>query len=416
MNIQPLNEIKHFIYGEKVQGLSFQTVNSIVKSTLTPVLNIQDKRKSLVLIRMNDTSKVKSVLQRLEFANADIFSFCENEDLLNFPNPIKNDVYDELEFVIVVASRYCSCIMWFNDGMNLNESCQSYIALNSRNIRDILKFISSNSNLDFTSYWDRLTPERRANENLNDAINSIITLINNANNELMANTIENNALVSLEKKISNFKENIHEVNNYISIINLNSKILLKKIENESSNSSLNEYAYEVIETIKKATNDITILLDKFKNENDINMKEYNLYNFVEEIIKTLSNKFNESNVLINIDIEKNKAAIFDNLITKNVIYNLLNNSIDSLENIENKKINISCSEDNEHISLYIKNNGQVINEDNFEKIFLKGYTTKKEGQGLGLAISRENMQKQNGDLKLIKSNSEETIFEIVFKK
>ncbi|UKI42572.1 MAG: hypothetical protein L6V95_06660 [Candidatus Melainabacteria bacterium] len=87
MNAQALNEIKHFIYGEKVQGLSFQTVNSVVKSTLAPVLNIQDKRKSLVLIRMNDTSKVKSVLRRLEFANADIFSFCENEDLTNFPNP-----------------------------------------------------------------------------------------------------------------------------------------------------------------------------------------------------------------------------------------------------------------------------------------------------------------------------------------
>ncbi len=418
MNTQVFNEIKHFIYGEKVQGLSFQTVNSVVKSTLTPVLNIQDKRKSLVLIRMSDTSKVKSVLRRLEFANADIFSFCENEDLVNFPNPMKNDVYDNLEFVIVVASRYCSCIMWFNDGLNLNESCQSYIVLNSRNIRDILKFISSNSNLDFTSYWDRLTPERRANENLNDAINSIITMINTANNELLANTIENNQLGDLERKISTFKESIHEVNNYISIINLNSQILLKRIENETEGKqkAFNDYAYNTLVNIKKAANDMIILLDKIKNESDINLKENNLYNFILEIVDFMRNKFDENNISININIEKNKIAVFDELLMKNIMYNLLNNSIDSMENKDNKKISIEYNESNDKISLKIKNNGNVINKEDFEKIFIKGYTTKKHGLGLGLAVSKENMQKQNGDLRIIKSDEDETVFELELMK
>ena len=418
MNTQVFNEIKHFIYGEKVQGLSFQTVNSVVKSTLTPVLNIQDKRKSLVLIRMIDTSKVKSVLRRLEFANADIFSFCENEDLVNFPNPMKNDVYDNLEFVIVVASRYCSCIMWFNDGLNLNESCQSYIVLNSRNIRDILKFISSNSNLDFTSYWDRLTPERRANENLNDAINSIITMINTANNELLVNTIENNQLGDLERKISTFKESIHEVNNYISIINLNSQILLKRIENETEGKqkAFNDYAYNTLVNIKKAANDMIILLDKIKNESDINLKENNLYNFILEIVDFMRNKFDENNISININIEKNKIAVFDELLMKNIMYNLLNNSIDSMENKDNKKISIEYNESNDKISLKIKNNGNVINKEDFEKIFIKGYTTKKHGLGLGLAVSKENMQKQNGDLRIIKSDEDETVFELELMK
>ena len=418
MNTQVFNEIKHFIYGEKVQGLSFQTVNSVVKSTLTPVLNIQDKRKSLVLIRMIDTSKVKSVLRRLEFANADIFSFCENEDLVNFPNPMKNDVYDNLEFVIVVASRYCSCIMWFNDGLNLNESCQSYIVLNSRNIRDILKFISSNSNLDFTSYWDRLTPERRANENLNDAINSIITMINTANNELLVNTIENNQLGDLERKISTFKESIHEVNNYISIINLNSQILLKRIENETEGKqkAFNDYAYNTLVNIKKAANDMIILLDKIKNESDINLKENNLYNFILEIVDFMRNKFDENNISININIEKNKIAVFDELLMKNIMYNLLNNSIDSMENKDNKKISIEYNESNDKISLKIKNNGNVINKKDFEKIFIKGYTTKKHGLGLGLAVSKENMQKQNGDLRIIKSDEDETVFELELMK
>ena len=98
------------------------------------------------------------------------------------------------------------------------------------------------------------------------------------------------------------------------------------------------------------------------------------------------------------------------------MYNLLNNSIDSMENKDNKKISIEYNESNDKISLKIKNNGNVINKEDFEKIFIKGYTTKKHGLGLGLAVSKENMQKQNGDLRIIKSDEDETVFELELMK
>ena len=66
--------------------------------------------------------------------------------------------------------------------------------------------------------------------------------------------------------------------------------------------------------------------------------------------------------------------------------------------------------------LNVKNNGKVISEEDFEKIFIKGYTTKKQGLGLGLAVSKENMQRQNGDLRIVKSNNDETVFELELMK
>ena len=159
-----------------------------------------------------------------------------------------------------------------------------------------------------------------------------------------------------------------------------------------------------------------MLLDKIKNESDINLKEHNLYNFVHEIVDFMGNKFDDNTISINIDIDKNKIAVFDELLTKNVMYNLLNNSIDSLENKDNKKISITFNENNNMVLLNVKNNGEIINEEDFEKIFIKGYTTKKQGSGLGLAVSRENMQKQNGDLRIIKSNNDETVFELELMK
>ena len=135
-----------------------------------------------------------------------------------------------------------------------------------------------------------------------------------------------------------------------------------------------------------------------------------------EIVDFMGNKFDENNISVNIDIEKNKIGIFDELLTKNVMYNLLNNSIDSLEKTDNKKISITHSEKDDMVLLNVKNNGKVISEEDFEKIFIKGYTTKKQGLGLGLAVSKENMQRQNGDLRIVKSNNDETVFELELMK
>ena len=87
-----------------------------------------------------------------------------------------------------------------------------------------------------------------------------------------------------------------------------------------------------------------------------------------------------------------------------------------MKNKDNKKISITYSENDSIVSLYVKNNGSIINEEDFEKIFVKGYTTKKQGSGLGLAVSRENMQRQNGDLKIVKSDNDETVFELELMK
>ena len=43
------------------------------------------------------------------------------------------------------------------------------------------------------------------------------------------------------------------------------------------------------------------------------------------------------------------------------------------------------------------------------------YTTKKEGSGIGLSISRQIMRNHNGSIDLVKSDANETIFEIRFR-
>ena len=69
----------------------------------------------------------------------------------------------------------------------------------------------------------------------------------------------------------------------------------------------------------------------------------------------------------------------------------------------------------EDVILRIANDGEPIPVSAQEQIFIPFYTTKKEGSGIGLSISRQIMRQHNGSIDLLKSNVNETVFEMIFR-
>ena len=43
------------------------------------------------------------------------------------------------------------------------------------------------------------------------------------------------------------------------------------------------------------------------------------------------------------------------------------------------------------------------------------YTTKKEGPGIGLSLARQIMRQHNGSIDLIRSDADETVFQLIFR-
>lgn len=63
----------------------------------------------------------------------------------------------------------------------------------------------------------------------------------------------------------------------------------------------------------------------------------------------------------------------------------------------------------------IANNGTAIPLRQHEEIFVPFYTTKSNGTGIGLSLSKQIMVKHNGTLVLEQSDNQRTIFTLVFK-
>ena len=63
----------------------------------------------------------------------------------------------------------------------------------------------------------------------------------------------------------------------------------------------------------------------------------------------------------------------------------------------------------------VANNGKAIPLRQIEEIFVPFYTTKPNGTGIGLSLSRQIMIKHHGDLRLEQSDENMTIFAVIFK-
>ena len=63
----------------------------------------------------------------------------------------------------------------------------------------------------------------------------------------------------------------------------------------------------------------------------------------------------------------------------------------------------------------VANDGEPIPVSAQEQIFVPFFTTKKEGSGIGLSISRQIMRQHNGTIDLLRSDVDQTVFELKFR-
>ena len=79
--------------------------------------------------------------------------------------------------------------------------------------------------------------------------------------------------------------------------------------------------------------------------------------------------------------------------------NLIQNAIDALHNEQEKTIHISSMLSGDYIEIRVRNSGEKLADKN---IFDSFYTTKSNGMGLGLAISRTIVENHGGKIWLDK--------------
>ncbi len=97
---------------------------------------------------------------------------------------------------------------------------------------------------------------------------------------------------------------------------------------------------------------------------------------------------------ISIDIDEGQIA--------QVLLNLIKNAIYAVSTVQTPKIKIAVNiSNNNHPQISVTDNGIGISEELMEQIFIPFFTTKANGSGIGLSISRQIMRNHGGNIRVV---------------
>jgi two-component system nitrogen regulation sensor histidine kinase NtrY len=135
-------------------------------------------------------------------------------------------------------------------------------------------------------------------------------------------------------------------------------------------------------------------------------------------VQILYNSLEKSNgMVLSFSLTDPDLEIFadQNLISQ-VLINLLKNALEANENNPDGKIVIIADSDNKHHpEICVIDNGPGITEENLDEIFVPFFTTRQNGSGIGLSISKQIMRVHGGNLKVRSVPNKETIFCLSFQ-
>lgn len=415
--INKKNVLRDLVITSSDKEYGRQTIQGILRSLLEPLME-QPSPEGLLLMKLSNTDGISSVLKRLEFSDVKMYSYCDNLATGKIINVAKEDIWDSTEFVLLLASRYSAALIWDWELLG-NDMSQICLILNSREIADIANIMFDNSNIKLNDYLTTYAPDRREQKTMNIAINKIVNCLNNVNQEMIISQAEKENYSDSAEYVEEYKQiaekakfTAHEIKNHVSIISLYSKIIEKRIDGIEMDEERRKSIENSIESIQNAAFTISSFISELRSYSAPILSEKQLSAVVNDAVTLVAPKANDKNISIESFVDESFRVHIDEIKMRSVILNVLYNAIDSIET--HGRITLKSEAlDKNSVKLIIKDSGSGIPEEIIHQIFEEGYTTKIDGNGLGLPICKKLMKEQYGDIILSKSNSNGTEFEII---
>jgi len=174
------------------------------------------------------------------------------------------------------------------------------------------------------------------------------------------------------------------------------------------------YVNIIMDEVKRLESILSEILEFSRDYEAIEFEEFNLNDLVREIIELYNDKIIEKAIVLNVDFHKDELTIIaDKKRMKQVLINLLKNAIDATNH---GKIDLKTWETKEKVCFSIRNEGKPIPEEIKDKIFMPFFTTKTDGTGLGLPISKKIIEDEHSGRLLLETGENWNKFTIEIPK
>lgn len=190
--------------------------------------------------------------------------------------------------------------------------------------------------------------------------------------------------------------------------------LSKQIDDEKIDDI--QYA---LTTIQRRSDGLLQFVDSYRNLTRIRKPDFKIFSIQKlfsDIQLLMADELRAKQVEFTTDVEPQSLELTaDRNLIEQVLINLVKNSLNALDDSENPNIQMTAFLSKEgRIGIKVMDNGSGILTDVIDKVFIPFFTTKSEGSGIGLSLSRQIMRLHGGTISVNSIPDERTTVTLKF--
>ena len=176
---------------------------------------------------------------------------------------------------------------------------------------------------------------------------------------------------------------------------------------------------EAVDTIEKRSKGLLTFIENYRKLTRIPKPEFKIVpvkDLFERVEQLMKDQVEHKSIHFATQIDPESLTITaDAGLIEQVLINLCKNALEAVDGVSHPKIKLKAGTDNRGNSVIkVSDNGRGITEEVAEKIFIPFFTTKQQGSGIGLSLSRQIMRQHKGTLRVSSSPNEKTVFKLRF--
>lgn len=174
-----------------------------------------------------------------------------------------------------------------------------------------------------------------------------------------------------------------------------------------------------LKTIKKQSKRLIEFVSSYRSLTKLpapNFATITIKDLIEELELLMNEQIKSSGITFQINCQPTKLkCIMDEKLILQVLINLVKNSIQAMSEIDDPAIQLAAYMDESGKTIIsVSDNGSGIDQDVMDQIFVPFFTTKADGWGIGLSLSRQIMMMHKGTLQASSDSQGRTVFSLRF--
>src|SRR5690606_32658637 len=198
--------------------------------------------------------------------------------------------------------------------------------------------------------------------------------------------------------------------------------LLQEMDSTGEGTEAGEALRDVrgaVHTIERRSRSLLTFVTAYRSLTRIPMPNFSIFpidDLFETVILLLRANMTDGSVKLSYDVDPPGLDLTaDRQLVEQVVINLGKNALEAVAGREGAEVRLSARIDERgRTIIQVTDNGPGIVEEALGKIFIPFYTTKKEGSGIGLSLSRQIMRQHGGTLTVHSVPEKETVFTLRF--